>query len=70
MEVIKKSNKHEVRVEAIEYGGRRAIDVRVWVWAKEKKDYIPTRRGVTVQPDQVDNVVSGLYEAKEAILRV
>lgn len=65
MEVIKKSNKHEVRVEAIEYGGRRAIDVRVWVWAKEKEDYIPTRRGVTVQPDQVDSLISGLIEAKE-----
>jgi|TARA_R110000796_G_scaffold87844_1_gene189263 hypothetical protein len=65
VEVIKKSNKHEVRVEAIEYGGRRAIDVRVWVWAKEKEDYIPTRRGVTVQPDQVDSLISGLIEAKE-----
>jgi hypothetical protein len=70
MEVIKKSNKHEVRVEAIEFGGRRTIDVRVWVWAREKKDYIPTRRGVTVDPDQVDRIVSGLYEAKEAIVRL
>mgnify|MGYP003681169585 CR=1 FL=1 len=40
MEVVKRMQPSEIKVEAIEYEGKPRIDVRLWVFAKELKKMI------------------------------
>ena len=54
MEIVKRTNPAEVRVEPIEYDGQKRIDVRLWVWAKEQEQMIPTKRGVGLRLDQLE----------------
>lgn len=44
MEVVKRKQPSQIKIEAIEYEGKPRIDVRLWVFAKELEKMIPTRR--------------------------
>jgi hypothetical protein len=44
---------HIIRVSEIEYEGRKRLDMRLWVYDNEKADYVPTKRGIAVRPDQL-----------------
>jgi hypothetical protein len=52
MGILQKTDKTQIRVEQNEVDGRHMIDVRLWVRAKDG-DYIPTRRGINIWPEQV-----------------
>jgi len=67
MELVKRTHSAEVRVEPIEYNGQKRIDVRLWVWAKEQEQMIPTKRGVGLRLDQLEAFRRDLVDA-ESIL--
>jgi len=69
MSVIKKGNNQELRIEAAEFQGRTHIDVRLWVYSQSAGEYIPTRRGITVAPGEVDALVEGLRMAEGRMVR-
>ncbi len=48
--------KHIIRVGKISYEGQKRLDVRLWVWSDDRGEYVPTRRGVSVRPDQLQAV--------------
>ena len=52
MHKLQKSARTQLRVEVNDVDGRRMVDVRLWAKAKDG-DYIPTRRGVSIWPEQV-----------------
>jgi len=64
MNVIKKGDNQELRIEAAEFQGRKHIDVRLWVYSQTAGEFIPTRRGITVAPGEVDALVKGLRVAE------
>ena len=67
MEIVKRTNPAEVRVEPIEYDGQQRIDVRLWVWAKEQEQRIPTKRGVGLRLDQLDAFKRDLVDAERLL---
>ncbi len=67
MEIVKRTNPAEVRVEPIEYDGQKRIDVRLWVWAKEQEQMIPTKRGVGLRLDQLDAFKRDLVDAERLL---
>ena len=67
MEVVKRKQPSEIKVEAIEYEGKPRIDVRLWVFAKELKKMIPTRRGLSIRLDQLEAVRSQMVAAERAL---
>ena len=67
MEVVKRMQPSEIKVEAIEYEGKPRIDVRLWVFAKELQKMIPTRRGLSIRLDQLEAVRSQMVAAERAL---
>ena len=74
MEVVKRKQPSEIKVEAIEYEGKPRIDVRLWVFAKELQKMIPTRRGLSITArshfeklDQLEAVRSQMVAAERAL---
>ena len=67
MEVVKRMQPSEIKVEAIEYEGKPRIDVRLWVFDKQLDKMIPTRRGLSIRLDQLDAIRSDLTAAERAL---
>ena len=67
MEVVKRKQPSQIKIEAIEYEGKPRIDVRLWVFAKELEKMIPTRRGLSIRLDQLEAVRSDLTAAERAL---
>ena len=63
MHKLQKSAHTQLRVELNEVGGRRMVDVRLWAKAKDG-DYIQTRRGVCIWPEQVGALVALLKDVE------
>ena len=63
MHKLQKSARTQLRVELNDVGGRRMVDVRLWAKAKDG-DYIPTRRGVCIWPEQVGALVALLRDVE------
>ncbi len=53
-----------VRVSAEEFKGRKYIDIRIY-FKDSEGEWRPTKKGVTVQPDKVDELLGLLRKAQE-----
>jgi hypothetical protein len=53
-----------VRVSAEEFKGRKYIDIRIY-FKDNEGEWRPTKKGVTVQPDKVDELVGLLKKAQQ-----
>ncbi len=49
-------NKHIVKIEQIDFEGSKRLDFRLWVWSDDCNEYVPTKRGIAVRPDQLQAV--------------
>ena len=63
MGILQKTERTQIRVEMNEIDGRRMVDVRLWARAKNG-NYIPTRRGVSVWPEQVGALAALLQDVE------
>ena len=67
--LIAESNKNAsevVRVQLTEYDGRQLLDVRVWV-LKNEKDYIPTKKGISLRLEQVGALRDTIVKAAKEV---
>lgn len=69
MEIRQVEQKHQIRIEPMEWDGKPRIDVRLWVYAEEKGEMIPTKRGLSVRLDQLDEIQTSLSEARDVLTR-
>lgn len=69
MQIRQVEQKHQIRVEPMQWEGKPRIDVRLWVYAEEKNEMIPTKRGLTVRLDQLDEIMDKLKEARQVLLK-
>jgi hypothetical protein len=53
-----------VRVSAEEFKGRKYIDIRIY-FKDNEGEWRPTKKGVTVQPDKIDELMGLLRKAQE-----
>jgi hypothetical protein len=58
--IIRKSSSDEMRVMWKEYKGRRYLDIRVYTETDGKADKVPTKKGVTLRPDLVPELIKAL----------
>lgn len=58
--------KHQIRVEAKEWQGQPRFDIRLWVYAEDLDKMIPTKRGLSVRPDQLTKIRKELQSYEEA----
>ena len=59
---IQKNALETLRIERKEYRGKDVVDIRVWVEGDQPGTEIPTKRGVTVRPELVPDIVEALQE--------
>ena len=52
--------KSEIRVSLDEHAGRRFVNIRAWYIGKGKV-WMPTRRGMTLAPERVPELVAALH---------
>lgn len=64
---FRKADGAEVRVSVQGYKGRRVVDVRVWYQPAAGGDYVPTRKGITVDADKLPALALALAEAVRII---
>lgn len=69
MEIRQVEQKHQIRIEPMEWDGKPRIDVRLWVYAEEKGEMIPTKRGLSVRLDQLQGIMDELMQARDALTR-
>ena len=67
MEIVQRNQPSQIKIEAIEYEGKPRIDVRLWVFAKQLDNMIPTRRGLSIRLDQLEGVRRQLTDAERAL---
>ena len=64
---IRKADGAEVRVTVQDYKGRRVADVRVWYQPASGGDFVPTRKGITLDADKLPALALALAEAAQII---
>ena len=61
---IEKSPTEIIRIALNEYKGKEYIDIRQHFKA-DSGDYLPTKKGVTFNPELIDEVIEGLKALKD-----
>lgn len=60
---IQKNSTEKIRVTLSEYKGYQFIDIRVYFEA-DNGEWKPTKKGIAISPDKIDEIISLLKEAK------
>ena len=63
---IERSDTEQLRVECSNYRGRDFVSVRIYYLA-DNGEWRPTKKGVTVKPDKIDELIDLLTQAKEKL---
>ena len=63
---IEKNMKERIRVSIEEYRGSMFIDCRVY-WQDEQGEWRPSKKGIALNGDCIDQVIEALQKAKEAL---
>lgn len=64
---IRKADGAETRVAIDLYKGRRVLDVRVWYQPSGGAEYVPTRKGVTLDADKLPELAEAIAGAAALI---
>ena len=67
MTEIKRIEKSQIRVEPIEWNGLPRVDIRLWTFAEELGKMIPTKRGLSLRLDQIDDIRGQLLAAGRSL---
>jgi len=62
--IIPKTSIDDIRVMWSEYKGRRYLDIRVYTEIDGKTDRVPTKKGVTLRPDLIPELIKALESAQ------
>ena len=63
---IERGETEVLRVSTEEYKGRKYVDVRIY-FESDEGEWKPTKKGVTIQPDRVDDFLELIKKAGKAL---
>lgn len=64
---IERNATEELQIAINEYKGKQYVDLRIFYTNDEGDSWNPTKKGVTVAPDKIDDVIEALTKAKEEL---
>jgi hypothetical protein len=64
--ILPKNSIEDIRVMWSEFKGRRYLDIRVYTDIDGKPDRVPTKKGVTLRPDLIPDLIKALESATGA----
>jgi len=62
---IKKNSTEVYRIYEKEYEGYKFIDVRIYYMDRKTGDWKPTKKGISLMPNNVPDVIEGILKAME-----
>ena len=62
---IKKNSSEVYRIYEKEYEGYKFIDVRIYYMDRKTGDWKPTKKGISLMPNNVPDVIEGILKAME-----
>lgn len=63
---VERNETEILRISTEEFKGRAYIDMRIY-FADNEGEWKPTKKGVTINPDKLDQVIELLREAQEKL---
>jgi len=64
---IKKNSNEVYRIFEKEYEGYKFIDVRIYYMDKNSGEYKPTKKGISIMPNNVEDIINGILKAMEVM---
>ena len=64
---IKKNSSEVYRIYEKEYEGYKFIDVRIYYMDKATGEYKPTKKGISIMPNNVEELINGILKAMEVM---
>ena len=64
--IIPKNALDDIRVRWSEYKGHRYLDIRIFTEIEGRADKAPTKKGITLRPDLIPEMIKALESAQAA----
>ena len=62
---IKKNSSEVYRIYEKEYEGYKFIDVRIYYMDRKSGEYKPTKKGISIMPNNAGEIIEGILKAME-----
>ena len=67
---IERSDTEQLQISVSEYKGRSYLNMRIFYTTDEGATWLPTKKGVTFAPEQLDLLSEAIEEAKQEFMKV
>ena len=64
---IKKNSNEVYRISEKEYEGYRFIDVRIYYQDRKTQEWKPTKKGISIMRDKLEDIIEGIIKAIEVL---
>jgi hypothetical protein len=65
---IERSDTEQLQISVSEYRGKSYLNMRIFYTTDEGATWLPTKKGVTFSPDQLDLLSEAIEEAKQEFM--
>jgi hypothetical protein len=65
---IERSATEELQIAINEYKKKKYVDMRIFYTTDEGDSWNPTKKGITIPPEKIDDVIEALGKAKAELL--
>lgn len=65
--LIERNATEEVQIAINEYKGKKYVDMRVYYTTDEGDSWNPTKKGITIPPEKIEEAIEALEKAKEEL---
>ena len=65
---IERSDTEQLQISVSEYKGRSYLNMRIFYTTDDGATWLPTKKGVTFTPDQLDLLSEAIEEAKQEFM--
>jgi len=65
---IDRSDTEQLQISVSEYKGRSYLNMRIFYTTDDGASWLPTKKGVTFAPDQLDLLMDAIEEAKKTFM--
>ena len=65
---IERSDTEQLQISVSEYKGRSYLNMRIFYTTDEGATWLPTKKGVTFSPDQLDLLTEAIEEARQEFM--
>lgn len=67
---IERSDTEQLQISVSEYRGKSYLNMRIYYTTDEGATWLPTKKGVTFSPDQLDLLSEAIEAAKQEFMAV